>query len=406
MSETALEFHDVFKKFRRGERHDSLRDLFPALARRTARRLARAVALEAEEFWALQEISFSVRRGEAVGIIGHNGAGKSTMLKLLSGILQPTRGSIHVEGRLSSLIEVGAGFHQDLTGRENVYMNGVILGMSRAEVRRKFDEIVEFSGLAEFIDTPVKRYSSGMYARLGFAVAAHLEPDVLIVDEVLSVGDFNFQAKSIAKMRAVQRSGATVVFVSHNLQAMSDLCDRALLLEKGRLLQDGPTSRVINAYMERTRMQRTQLDDRPVYIERITVRSGGSPRFDFRSGDVAQVEVVVRANRDTRRVACVLHLMDANYYEVFEVSSERLQGSPRDYAAGEEIVYCFELEMNLSSGNYQLGAVLYRHDSGTLFDRVDAAATLLIVNPVLVRGVADLRPRLVQSEANGAPGSL
>src|ERR1700730_4031283 len=207
MSDVALRMEHVYKKFRKGEMYNSLRDLLPAL---TGRMFQQRELRENDqrEFWALQDLSFEVMQGEAFGIIGHNGAGKSTALKMLSRVMKPTKGRMVVNGRLSALIEVGAGFHQDLTGRENIFLNGVILGMSRAEIRRKFDEIVEFSGLTEFIDTPVKRYSSGMHARLGFSVAAHLEPDILVIDEVLSVGDFAFQRKGLEKMRAIAKSGA------------------------------------------------------------------------------------------------------------------------------------------------------------------------------------------------------
>ncbi len=239
-----LRMDHVYKKFTKGERHDSLRDLIPALTKRAIRSFSAPPELRAQEFWALQDVSFEIRKGEAVGIIGHNGAGKSTMLKHLSGLLKPTRGRIDVVGRLSALIDVGAGFHPDLTGRENIFINGAILGMSRAEVRRKFDDIVAFSELKDFIDTPVKRYSSGMYARLGFAVAVHMEPDILIIDEVLSVGDYAFQTKGVEKMRSILKSGATVIFVSHSLRSVADLCDRALLFAKGRLLEDGPALNV------------------------------------------------------------------------------------------------------------------------------------------------------------------
>src|ERR1700730_9977375 len=249
MSEYSLRMNHVFKRFRRGEQHDSLRDLIPSLVKRTVRG-DRERALAPQEFWVLNDISFDVKRGETLGIIGHNGAGKSTMLKHLSGIMEPTRGSIEVYGRLSGLIVVGAGVLPDLTGRENVFLNGVILGMSRAEVKRKFDEIVEFAGLEEFIDTPVKRYSSGMFARLGFSVAAHLEPDILVIDEVLSVGDFAFQRKGLEKMRAIAKSGATVIFVSHNLQAVAEFCQRGILLQKGRVIADGPTDQVVRRYLD------------------------------------------------------------------------------------------------------------------------------------------------------------
>jgi len=396
MTDIALELRNVYKKFRRGERHDSLRDLLPALAKRTMQHVVRTDNLRPEEFWALQDISCSIRKGEAVGIIGHNGAGKSTILKLLSGIMRPTSGNISVLGRLSALIEVGAGFHQDLTGRENVYLNGVILGMTRAEVQRKFDEIVDFSGLKEFIDTPVKRYSSGMYARLGFSVAAHLEPDVLIVDEVLSVGDYVFQAKSLEKMRAVLRGGATVIFVSHNLRAMADLCDRALLLDKGQLIEDGPTSRVIHTYMERNRLTGSSTDEKDVYIESVSVGSADGPRFDYQSGERAFVEVRIRANRPTARVACVVYIMDSNYYKVFQISSERLGRPSLDLSTGETASYVFSLDLHLTTGNYQLCVILFRHDIGLRYDQAEPAATLLVSSPIHMLGVANLYPRLVE----------
>lgn len=395
MTSIALQMRNVFKKFKRGERHDSLRDLLPALAWRTARRAVGAADLRPEEFWALQDITCTVNRGEAVGIIGHNGAGKSTILKLLSGIMRPTSGQIAVNGRLSALIEVGAGFHQDLTGRENVYLNGVILGMTRAEVRRKFDEIVDFSGLADFIDTPVKRYSSGMYARLGFSVAAHLEPDVLIVDEVLSVGDFVFQTKSIDKMRSVLRGGATVIFVSHNLRAMADLCDRALLLKQGRLVEDGPSSQVIHTYMEQCRLVRGDAGDSQVAVVSVTVRGEDGARFDFRSGERAFVEITARANRAASRVACILYLLDDNYYRVFDVSSERLGRVSTDLAEGDTTTFVFSLDLHLAPGNYQVCVALYRHDIDLAYDLVEPAATLLLSSPVNIRGVANLYPRLL-----------
>ena len=203
-----------------------------------------------EEFWALHDISFRVREGEVLGIIGRNGAGKSTLLKILSQVTAPTSGEIKIRGRIASLLEVGTGFHPDLTGRENTFLNGAILGMSRAEIRRKFDEIVAFAEIEEFIDTPVKRYSSGMYVRLAFAVAAHLEPEILIVDEVLAVGDVQFQKKCIGKMGQASRDGRTVLFVSHTLSVVSSLCDRAILLEGGVKRLEGETEKVISAYAQ------------------------------------------------------------------------------------------------------------------------------------------------------------
>ena len=234
MNAPAVVFDQVWKKFRRGEHHDSLRDAVTALVKRPFTRRPSVDALREEEFWALRDVSFEVQPGEALGIIGPNGAGKSTALKLLTKILKPTMGTALVRGRVGALIEIAAGFHPDLTGRENLYLQGAILGMTRAEVASKLEAMVEFSGIRAFIDTPVKRYSSGMNARLGFAVAAHVDPDVLLIDEVLAVGDFSFQQKCFARLEEFRKSGAAIVFVSHNMQAIVSLCDKALLLRPGR----------------------------------------------------------------------------------------------------------------------------------------------------------------------------
>ncbi|MEO0333895.1 MAG: ABC transporter ATP-binding protein, partial [Bacteroidota bacterium] len=203
-----------------------------------------------EEFWALKDISFEVKRGEAIGIIGKNGAGKSTLLKVLSRITEPTTGRIAIDGRVSSLLEVGTGFHPELTGRENVFLNGTILGMSRTEVKAKFDEIVDFSGVEKFLDTPVKRYSSGMKVRLAFAVAAHLEPEILIIDEVLAVGDAEFQKKCLGKMEDVTGEGRTVLFVSHNMAAVKALCSRAILIKQGQVVTAGEIESVVASYLK------------------------------------------------------------------------------------------------------------------------------------------------------------
>ena len=210
---------------------------------------------EVEEFWALKDVSFEVKQGEVVGIIGRNGAGKSTLLKILSRITEPTEGRVTLRGRVASLLEVGTGFHPELTGRENIFLNGAILGMTRQEIRKKFDEIVAFAEVERFLDTPVKRYSSGMYVRLAFAVAAHLEPEILIVDEVLAVGDAEFQKKCLGKMEDVsRREGRTVLFVSHNIASVSDLTHRALLLETGRIAAIGPTAHVVSSYVSKGRV--------------------------------------------------------------------------------------------------------------------------------------------------------
>jgi len=205
---------------------------------------------ELEEFWALKNINFEIQQGEKVGIIGRNGAGKSTLLKVLSRITDPTKGTIRIKGRIASLLEVGTGFHPELTGRENIFLNGAILGMKRQEIKRKFEEIVDFSGVEKFLDTPVKRYSSGMYVRLAFSVAAHLEPEILLIDEVLAVGDTEFQRKCLGKMDDISKHGRTIIFVSHNMGAISELTGRAIYLRQGKIFQDGPPEMIIETYLK------------------------------------------------------------------------------------------------------------------------------------------------------------
>jgi len=238
------------------ESYTTLRDVIAgrlASVHHSAKNLLRKCPMAArdhtEEFWAIKNVDFAVRRGEVVGIIGRNGAGKSTLLKILSRITEPSEGRVEIEGRVASLLEVGTGFHPELTGRENIYLNGAILGMSRPEIRRKFDEIIAFAEVEEFLDTPVKRYSSGMYVRLAFSVAAHMEPDILVVDEVLAVGDAEFQNRCIGQMRGVAQKGdRTILFVSHNMAASQQLCHRGMWLEKGAIRLTGPIDEVVNAY--------------------------------------------------------------------------------------------------------------------------------------------------------------
>ena len=240
MSDTIIRAEGLGKKYsihhENREKYVALRDVVAGAAGRIKRRLSfseQSRSRSQEDFWALQDISFEVKRGDRVGIIGRNGAGKSTLLKILSRITEPTTGFLELRGRVASLLEVGTGFHPELTGRENVFLNGAVLGMSKTEIVGKFDEIVDFSGVDKFIDTPVKRYSSGMYVRLAFSVAAHLEPEILVVDEVLAVGDMRFQKRCLGKMEQVSKEGRTILFVSHNMAAVEKLCDRGIVLKDG-----------------------------------------------------------------------------------------------------------------------------------------------------------------------------
>ena len=256
MNEAAIKVEGLSKLYRISHlaKQKTVRDAVHHGMRLVWRRLRWNTRLSREEFWALRDVSFEVKPGEVVGIIGRNGAGKSTLLKLLSRITDPTAGRITLRGRIASLLEVGTGFHPELTGRDNIFLNGAIHGLRRSEIRQKFDEIVEFAEIGQFLDTQVKRYSSGMYVRLAFAVAAHLDPDVLIIDEVLAVGDAVFQKKCLGKIREISgERGRTVLFVSHNLSSVRQLCSRAILLEKGGLVMDGMPSAAIAAYTQRDR---------------------------------------------------------------------------------------------------------------------------------------------------------
>src|SRR5438105_7580892 len=245
MSDAIITVENLGKKYslrhQRNERYTALRDVIAEKALGFFKNLesGNGVSVSKEDFWALKDVSFEVQRGEVVGIIGRNGAGKSTLLKILSRITEPTTGRIRIRGRVASLLEVGTGFHPELTGRENIFLNGAILGMSKAEIKKSFDGIVSFAEVEKFLDTPVKRYSSGMYVRLAFAVAAHLEPEILIVDEVLAVGDAAFQKKCLGKMQDVSRGGRTVLFVSHNMNSITALCSKVIVLKQGHVIFNG-----------------------------------------------------------------------------------------------------------------------------------------------------------------------
>jgi lipopolysaccharide transport system ATP-binding protein len=292
-SSLAIRAQGLGKRYRLGAaqtRHDSLRDLLADGVRSLLRRDTAAQGA-ARDFWALKDASFDIAHGENVGIIGLNGAGKSTLLKILSRITEPTAGHARIEGRIGALLEVGTGFHGELTGRENVFLYGSILGMGKEEVRRKFDAIVDFSGIQEFIDTPVKRYSSGMYVRLAFAVAAHLEPEILLLDEVLAVGDLAFQRKCMNFAKDLQTKNATILFVSHNMFSIKTMCQRVIYLQKGRVLFDGSTDKGIEIYENDSRLAplawaSTREGPRPVTIaDAVTLDDGGQPKTVFEFGD-------------------------------------------------------------------------------------------------------------------------
>lgn len=315
MSDYVIQAEGLSKRYvighQTGARYGTLRDAVVESFRRARQNALRIVRPSSappdprrEEVWALKDVSFEVKQGERLGVIGRNGAGKSTLLKILSRITDPTRGRVTLRGRVASLLEVGTGFHPELTGRENIFLNGAILGMSRNEIKSKFDEIVAFSEVERFLDTPLKRYSSGMQVRLAFAVAAHLEPEILVVDEVLAVGDFAFQKKSLGKMRDVAKGGRTVLFVSHDMGAINTLCERALLLDKGSIVTTGHTAEVVARY----------LDDRLYTPIRTTFHDHG----EFRLVSVAAIQNEVHTSVINTRLPCRVEID----YEVLKVVPE------------------------------------------------------------------------------------
>lgn len=400
MSDTVLDVQRLSKKFRRGEIYNTLRDLVPALTGNIFHS-ARDGNLGQRDFWALKDVSFSVNRGEAFGIVGGNGAGKSTILKLLTGIMRPTQGTIDVRGRISALIEVSAGFHQDLTGRENIYLNGAILGMSRQEIRRRFDAIVDFSGLEEFIDTPVKRYSSGMFARLGFSVAAYVDPDVLLVDEVLSVGDYLFQQKCLDRMQSVICSGATVIFVSHNLREVARLCRRSLLLERGQVQMIGPTQEVLNSYYHRGQQRQassSNADGKDAIITNVTVHAAGHSQMEFRSGDKLYISVEARAQARCDDLSVVIAIVDNHQYLVFDTCTQRLGANSINLQENQTLTCTFEIVAQLVEGTFHVHAYLHRYVTSFPYDSWRSAATFFVKDTPEARGVAMLRPTLVKCE--------
>jgi lipopolysaccharide transport system ATP-binding protein len=388
----------VYKKFRRGEIYDSLRDLIPALTGKLFRQQDLNQS-DSREFWALQDLCFEVKRGEAFGVIGHNGAGKSTALKILSRIMRPTKGEMIVNGRLSALIEVTAGFHPDLTGRENIFLHGAILGMSRREIQSKLDQIIAFSGIEEFIDTPVKRYSTGMFARLGFSVAAHVDPEVMIVDEVLSVGDFQFQAKCVERMREVLRGGTTVLFVSHNLKNISEFCSRCLMLEKGRTVMVGSAHEVVATYLQRSERSLGQgRTSGPVSITSARLRDENGESGRFKSGDTVWLDVEVTAHAPCTKLTITPWITTESNEIVCETTTERLGHGNFSLDAGESYSCTFEMQLNVTTGIYYISALIYRHDTQTIYDEWKPVATVYVNSVDDVRGTAHCFPKLISQK--------
>lgn len=352
MSQAHVLFDQVWKKFRRGNVHDSLRDLIPAAVRSFTNRRAPNEALREKEFWAVRDLSFQVSPGEILGIIGHNGAGKSTVLKLLNRILEPTHGEARIVGRVGALIEVSAGFHPDLTGRQNVYLQGAIMGMKKVQVERQFDSIVDFSGIASFIDTPVKRYSSGMNARLGFAIAVHLEPEVLLIDEVLSVGDRDFQQRAYGAIRNLAFSGVPVVIVSHQLDRIVEMCTSAILLERGVATVQGTPAECVGAYVNAA--SRVQVspdeDDAPISVIELASINGHT----FAPGARIELRAVGRVNEavELHEIAFAVRVINQQTGEQVYMITHSARGVNLPEVG--ECVHDVSLSLNVAPGTYNL----------------------------------------------------
>jgi lipopolysaccharide transport system ATP-binding protein len=400
-NDAVVVFESVWKKFAKGERHDSLRDLLPATAKWLLRR-SPPRDLTNREFWALKDVSFDVAPGEALGIIGPNGAGKSTVLKLLTRILKPTSGRCHVSGRVGALIEVAAGFHPELTGIENIYLQGAIMGMRRTEIASKIDSIVDFAGVGEFIGTPVKRYSSGMNARLGFSIAAHLEPQALIIDEVLAVGDLAFQQKCLNRMQHFRESGVAIVFVSHNMEAIARLCSSVLLLNHGEMKTIGQPSHAIESYIRQSQVDNTISSTSEIDIltarlanpdengDQIVSPGAGLTLFVTcqareRIGDLSFVFQVYRSTD-------MLLVYDA-YIGADEIGVAAL-------AANERIELEFRFRAALTRGQYHIACLILHNPTHRYLARLSPAAWFAVKETRTQGGVSDLdvELRLVKSQ--------
>jgi homopolymeric O-antigen transport system ATP-binding protein len=389
MSNWIIETENLGKKYRlrhagAGHGYVTLREAMIHGLKRISRPL-RSESATCEDFWALDDLSFRVGSGETVAIIGRNGAGKSTLLKILSRITEPTVGRVRLKGRVSSLLEVGTGFHPELTGRENIYLNGTILGMPKKEVDRKFDAIVDFAGVEKFVDTAVKHFSSGMQVRLAFAVAAHLEPEILIIDEVLAVGDAVFQKKCLGKMQDVAADGRTVLFVSHDLAAVEKLCSRAILLEGGRCRFDGPTPETIATYQESV-VQAASLD----LTTRQDRRGAGAVRFTkmelldensaqqsvFLSGKPLRVRMHYCARGNKPLENCRVSVTFNGWGKIYFVASTELVSDDCLDLSPEGFIDCIIDELPLSLGTYYLGPFI--EVNGQVQDWLESAATLQV----------------------------
>ncbi|MBV8892305.1 MAG: ATP-binding cassette domain-containing protein [Acidobacteria bacterium] len=372
------------------KRYAALRDVIGQNAANFARKALATVrgrgtspAHEIEEFWALKDVNFEVCRGEVLGIIGRNGAGKSTLLKILSRITDPTEGRITLRGRVASLLEVGTGFHPELTGRENIYLNGAVLGMTRAEIRRKFDEIVAFAGVEKFLDTPVERYSSGMYMRLAFAVAAHLEPEILVVDEVLAVGDAEFQKKCLGKIDEVSRQeGRTVLLVSHNMAAVAELANRALLLDAGSVAVNGSVAEAVSTYLSRGARKATYTHPpnpciSSPHIARAEILTS-DPNAVHRFGEPLEIRFWISHPTPMINGSFCFQIFNSQF-QIPVICSSYYQSTTFGYQSGSTVLMCRFPSILLNIGQFHLCTWLQEQPSGDTYENLDGICAFEVI---------------------------
>jgi lipopolysaccharide transport system ATP-binding protein len=392
---TSIRLENISKRYQIGRVLPSLRSLFS----RTRN------GQEQRYHWAVKDLNVELQPSDALGIIGPNGAGKTTILKLLSKVTYPTHGSIHMNGRFSALIELGAGFHPDLTGRENIFLNGTILGMKRAEIKARFDKIVDFAGIEKYLDTPVKRYSSGMYARLGFAVAAHVEPDILLVDEVLAVGDMAFQKKCYAHMKELIKNGTTMILVSHNMRAIQEVCNRTLVMYRGHKAYEGSPAEAAAHYSNIIREAALNSSHHDVehgiaqrvmthgaVIEEVQMlRANCRPSLTFESKEVVKIILRVRfsENAPSPIFACAIRSPEGQM--VYDFTTHWAKLITPDFEKDSIVEVEFQIELNLVGGTYQLGVDIAYQDLSKYYDRIERALDFVVINRHGARGIADLR---------------
>jgi lipopolysaccharide transport system ATP-binding protein len=396
----AISVNKVSKRYRTGKTLTGLRELFAG----------NKWSQEADYHWAVKDVNFELQSGEALGIIGPNGAGKTTILKLLSRVIQPTSGVLKVNGRFSALIELGAGFHPDLTGRENIYLNGTILGMKRPEINTRLEEIVEFAGIGKYLDTPVKRYSSGMYARLGFSIAAHVDPEVLLIDEVLAVGDYPFRIKCYNRMEELRKKGTTLIFISHDMDAIRRVCDRGLVMYRGEAIFQGSATESIVAYSEAIRSAARKNEGKSVppedglsqrfitfdaEIEQVRMLDVQGHRTTvFQSNDAARIEVEVCFQRPVQKpiFAFVIRTLDGRV--VYDTTTLWMGVEMPDFKAGERCCFTCDLNLSLLDGSYELGTNIVAADLSHFYDYQERSVTFSVTSPGVSKGLVDLDAKL------------